>query len=91
MCWPRFAVGTRRLAIELVSHRAAWEMLYDYMSATGKANTSELNSLELEVHAGTLGLVEEPPDPLGSFDAGWRAVYGLAVPTFDDPREERES
>jgi hypothetical protein len=82
------AVGSRRLAIELVSHRAAWTTLYEVMSAMGQSNTSEMSSLELEVHAGALGLVEEPPDGLGSFDEGWRDVNRLDVPLFDDPREQ---
>jgi hypothetical protein len=82
------AVGSRRLAVELVSHRAAWTTLYELMSAMGTSNTSEMSSLELEAHAGALGLVEEPPDPLGSFDEGWRAVRGLDVPMFNDPREQ---
>jgi hypothetical protein len=81
------AVGNRRLAIELVSHRAAWTTLYEVMSAMGRSNTSEMSSLELEVHAGALGLVEEPLDGLGSFDEGWRAVNRLDVPLFDDPRK----
>jgi hypothetical protein len=85
------ATGNRRLAIKLVSHRAAWEMLYEMMVALGKSNTSEMNALELEVHAAALGLVEEPPDPLGSFDEGYRAVHGLETPMIDDPRDdERE-
>jgi len=71
-----------------VSHRAAWTTLYEFMSAMGKSDTSEMNSLELEVHAATLGLVEEPHDPLGSFDEGWRAVHGLDVPMFNDPRDQ---
>jgi hypothetical protein len=82
------AVGSRRLVVELVSHRAAWTTLYEFMSAMGKSDTSEMNSLELEVHAATLGLVEEPHDPLGSFDEGWRAVHGLDVPMFNDPRDQ---
>jgi hypothetical protein len=84
------AVGSRRLAIELVSHRAAWTTLYDVLSAMEKANTSEMSSLELEVHAGALGLVDEPPDRLGSFDEGWRAVNRLDVPLFGDPREQED-
>lgn len=56
------------------------------MVAMGRSNTSEMNSLDLEVHAAALGLVEELPDPLGSFDDGFRAVHRLDVPMFDDPR-----
>lgn len=82
------AVGSRRLTIELVSHRAAWTTLYELMSTMGMSNTSEMSAQELEVHAAALGLVEEPPDGLGSFDDGWRAVNRLDVPPFDDPRLE---
>jgi hypothetical protein len=83
------ARGEKKLAIELASHRAAWDMLYGMMKAMGKSNTSAMNALELEVHAAALGLVEEPPDPLGSFDEGYRAVHGIDTPIVDDPRDER--
>jgi hypothetical protein len=81
------ALGHRRLAVELVSHRAAWTTLYELMAALGQSNTSELNSLELEANAAALSLVEPLDDQLGSFDDGWRAVHGLDVPMFDDPRQ----
>jgi hypothetical protein len=48
----------------------------------------EMNAIELEVHAAALGLVEEPPDPLGSFDEGYRAVHGIDTPIVDDRRDE---
>ncbi len=82
------ALGHRRLAVELVSHRAAWTTLYELMEALGQSNTSELNSLELEVNAAALSLVEPVDDQLGSFDEGWRAVHDLDVPMFDDPRQQ---
>jgi hypothetical protein len=63
---------------------------YESMSAMGKSNTSEMASPELEVHAAMLGLVEDPPSELGDFDERWRAVHGLDVPTFDDPREHAD-
>ena len=32
--------------------------------------------LEIQVHAGMIGLVEPPPG-IGSFDAGWRAIHDV--------------
>jgi len=40
------------------------------------------------VQAAALGLVEEAEKVMGSFDEGWRAVQGVDVPVFDDPRRE---
>ena len=82
------ASGHRRLAIELVSHRAAWSTLYGEMAALGRSTTAQMDPLELEVHAAALGLVEQVDKVMGSFDEGWRAVHGLEVPMFDDPRPE---
>jgi hypothetical protein len=82
------ASGHRRLAIELVSHRAAWSTLYEEMAALGRSTTAQMDPLELEVHAAALGLVEEADKVMGGFDEGWRAVHGLEVPMFDDPRPE---
>jgi hypothetical protein len=61
-------------------------MLYESMSSTGAENTSDVCSAELEMIAGALGLVEGPSG-LGDFDEGLRAVYGLDVPMFGDPRD----
>jgi hypothetical protein len=84
----QFAQGHRRLGIELVSHRLTWDVLLRQMEHFGQTNTSEIEPLLLEPIASALGLVEAPPDPLGDFDEGWRAVHDIDMPLLDDPRQD---
>jgi hypothetical protein len=58
------------------------------MAALGRSTPALMDPLELEVHGAALGLVEEADNVMGSFDEGWRAVHGLELPMFDDPRPE---
>jgi hypothetical protein len=82
------AAGDRTLAIALPSHQEAWQMLAQQMDAQGLADTSPMHSVELEVYASMLGLVDPPAGPLGDFDEGWRAINRVDMPIVDDPRED---
>jgi hypothetical protein len=82
------AAGDRTLAIALPSHQQAWQMLAEQMEAQSLSDTSPIHSVELEVYASMLGLVDPPTGPLGDFDEGWRAIKRLDMPIVDDPRED---
>lgn len=82
------ASGQRSLAIALLSHREAWQMLSEQMQAQNLSSTSEMLGIDLEVCAAMLGLVEPIAGPLGDFDEGWRAIHGAEAPIVDDPRRD---
>lgn len=69
----QLASGELRLIGQLASSRDAFAMIAHEMSSFGCERVAELHPFAIQAHAAMLGL-SESPDPLGSFDQGWRAI-----------------
>jgi hypothetical protein len=78
----------RLLGVETVSGSGASADDVDWRAFGWAQLRDALDTWLDELDPDALGLVEEADKVMGSFDEGWRAVQGVDVPVFDDPRPE---